>query len=216
MPEYAQMSRDVLSAPRTTWGRVVARFESNASLHHPLILASWQRCRDGGVDPAGEVRLRRVPIEEMLSRQAASRSLLLAAADLIDAFSTLMGSVKHVIYMTDADGIVLYSRGTDFMMQSYGLRPGFDWSEAAMGTNGAGTAIACNAPVAVLGPDHWMLPFRDASCLGAPIHNGAGAPIGAIDLSTSAADCDPRHLDGVVALAAAIETRLSNSAAHRR
>ena len=38
--------------------------------------------------------------------------------------------------MTDADGIVLYSKGTDFLMMAYGLRPGFDWSERTMGTNG--------------------------------------------------------------------------------
>lgn len=194
---------------RAAWGQVVAKLQNMAwpggATARPLILESWRRCWDAGLDPDAPITLRRIDLPELLQRQAANRALLTVAPELIDRFSAAMAALKHVIYMTDADGIVLYSRGTDFLMQSYGLRPGFDWSEAAMGTNGAGTALASNSPVAVIGPDHWMSPFRGASCLGAPIRTASGSPVAAVDLSTSAEECDPAHLEEVIALAAAIE-----------
>jgi transcriptional regulator of acetoin/glycerol metabolism len=161
------------------------------------------------VDREHFVEAPRVDLSDLLQRRSFNRLLLDAAMDPIAAFSASMGAVKHVIYMTDADGIVLYSCGTEFLMQSYGLRPGFDWSERAMGTNGAGTALACNAPVAVIGAEHWLEAFQNASCLAAPICGPDATPIAALDLSTHVADCDPGQLRAVIELAHEIERRMA-------
>ena len=201
-----------MSASAATWKRIAAQLKESRpdaeSATSPLILESWRRSHRAGIDPAGEVQLRKVATVELLRRLSANRLLLHAAADLLDRFSASMGATRHVIYLADADAIVLLSRGTDVLMQSFGLRPGFDWSEAAMGTNGAGTAIASRSPVAVVGPEHWLLPFRDASCLGAPVFGPDGAVAGAVDLSTNVSDCDPSELFRVIQLARDIEDRL--------
>ena len=47
--------------------------------------------------------------------------------------------------------------------EAWGVRPGHDWSEAAMGTNGAGTAIAAGQPVAVVGGEHYQQAFHGAT-----------------------------------------------------
>jgi transcriptional regulator of acetoin/glycerol metabolism len=116
-----------------------------------------------------------------------------------------------VVYITDADGIVLHSVGNDATMRAYGLVPGFDWSECKMGTNGAGTALATGQPVAVIGSEHYRLPFREASCLASPIRSAAGEIIGAIDFSTHVADAKPEQLSAVVSLAHDIERELART-----
>ena len=198
-----------MASPRAVWDEIRQQLLAKRTAADPalrrIILESWQRSRDAGVNPDVQISLRRISLDELTTRRASCRRLLAAATSLIDDFSISMQDRKHVVYLTDADGIVLYSKGTDFLMQAYGLRPGFDWSERTMGTNGAGTALACNAPVAVMGPEHWLLPFRDASCLAAPIRDREGVAVGAIDLSTHVSDCRPEQMEDVITLALQIE-----------
>jgi transcriptional regulator of acetoin/glycerol metabolism len=151
------------------------------------------------LDP--EIVLRRVPDLELEKRLRNSRALVCAATPLLAAFSADRRAIQHVVYLTDKDGIVLLSEGNDTLMLVYGLCPGFDWSEKTMGTNGAGTALATDSAVAVIGPDHYQLPFKDATCLAAPIHSSSGDLIGAVDFSTHVGDVDPSQLVDIVTLA---------------
>jgi transcriptional regulator of acetoin/glycerol metabolism len=199
-----------MSEARAAWKRIVEELKAGpAVLQDPsvraVILESWHRSRDAGVQPKGPVLLRSVDALDLSRRLLKYKGLLEAAVQAIDEFSRSLVDIKHVIYMTDSDGIVLYSRGTDYLMRAYGLRPGFDWSEQTMGTNGAGTALACNAAVAVIGPEHWTLPFHDASCFASPIRDDFGNAVAAVDLSTHTDDGDAAHLGQVVALARDIE-----------
>jgi sigma-54 dependent transcriptional regulator, acetoin dehydrogenase operon transcriptional activator AcoR len=199
-----------MSEGSAAWKRIVEELKAGSALLQepsvqPLILDSWRRCRDAGVKPDGPVLLLSVDEADLSRRRLHHRVLLEAAVGAIDKFSRSLGKVKHVVYMTDSDGIVLYSKGTDNIMRAYGLRPGFDWSEQAMGTNGAGTALACNAPVAVIGPEHWTLPFHDASCFASPIRDERGNAVAAVDLSTHINDGDAAHLTQIVDLAREIE-----------
>jgi transcriptional regulator of acetoin/glycerol metabolism len=145
---------------------------------------------------------------ELECRLYKNQELVDAATPLITAFSLDKNAVQHVVYLTDRDGIVLLSRGNDQVMLVYGLCPGFDWSERTMGTNGAGTALATDSAVAVIGPDHYQLPFQEATCLAAPIHSSSGDLIGAVDFSTYVGDADASQLVHVVTLAKAIEDTL--------
>jgi transcriptional regulator of acetoin/glycerol metabolism len=152
----------------------------------PYILESWKRCSDAGLGQAldNNISLRRVEPSELKVRLDGNQDLVNTAGPLLVGFSAALGTLRHVVYLTDRDEIVLFSVGDRDSKLVYGLLPGFDWSEQTMGTNGAGTAIATNRPVAVIGPDHYQLPFRDATCLAAPIHSPRGELIGAVDLST--------------------------------
>ena len=176
------------------------------------IRASWERCNELGVSRAldGTIFLRRVSDLELERRLQKRRDLINAATPLMTAFSSERSAVQHVVYLTDQDGIVLLSTGNHSVMLVYGLCPGFDWSEKTMGTNGAGTALATNSAVAVIGPDHYQLPFEDATCLAAPIHSQTGDLIGAVDYSTHVGDVDTSQLVDIVTLANAIEATLSH------
>lgn len=174
-----------------------------------IISASRTRSKDSKVATSRHSAPRHVGLDDLVRRRIRSRTLLNAAIPVLDEFSASLEDVRHVVYITDADGIVLYSRGTDFMMESFGLRPGFDWSEKSMGTNGAGTALASNAAVAVVGAEHWVDAFRDAACLAAPIRDKAGNPVGAIDLSTALVDCRQEQMRDVMDVASRIEKALA-------
>jgi transcriptional regulator of acetoin/glycerol metabolism len=155
--------------------------------------------------------MRRVDSNDLERRLAANPELVKLATPILNGFSKLLGSLQHVVYVTDRDGIVLHSTGNHALMLAYGLLPGYDWSEAVMGTNGAGTALATNQAVAVIGPEHYQQPFHNTSCFAAPIHSAAGEIIGAIDLSTALENATAEHLAYVTRLADYIERRLNGS-----
>lgn len=68
-----------------------------------------------------------------------------------------------------------------------GLRPGADWSEAAMGANGLGTAAALGAPVELIGAQHYAPGAAGLACWAVPVRGHDGAVIGVLDLSGPAA-----------------------------
>jgi signal transduction histidine kinase len=89
---------------------------------------------------------------------------------------------------------VLVSSGDPSLIALAHLAPGADWSEATMGTNGAGTAIAAGRAVAIVGPDHFDHRWHDCTCTAAPIRHPDGRVIGAVDVTTSVADARPEQL----------------------
>jgi CheY-like chemotaxis protein len=189
------------------WKRIVEEITQSGPTDC-LILESWERCRDAGIGRNGETRFRQIAPDDLGRRLGRNADLIDAARDRLTELSNSLRNTKHVVYLTDADGIVLYSAGTDALMRSLGLRPGFDWSERTMGTNGAGTALACNRPIAVIGTDHWHSAFRDAACFGAPIRDSCGVPVGAVDLSTHVEDCRRDQLADIIRVALRIEADL--------
>jgi PAS domain S-box-containing protein len=146
----------------------------------------------------------------------ANAEMLSVARPHVDWASRALSLTPHVVYVTDRDGIVLYAAGNQAQMQELGLVPGYDWSERTMGTNGAGTAIAANQPVAVSGPEHYCSPFHDCTCMGAPLHAPDGSVIGAIDVSTSVADSNPERLIFAAHIAYVIDGELAYREQSRR
>lgn len=194
----------------STWQAFVDHQPVKAHIR-PFILRSWRRSQAAGVRAAtDQPQFRRVPDDELQRRCEARRELIdLADPHMQWVSHSWLRKVAHVIYLVDQDGVVLRSDGERSMIESFGLSPGYDWSESQMGTNGAGTALAAGQPAAVLGAEHYMQPFQDAICTGAPIHGPDGTLLGALDLSTDLQDSDPERLSLVAHLAFAIESELA-------
>jgi PAS domain S-box-containing protein len=152
------------------------------------ILESWGRSRAAGVDRRSSP-LHRVPEPELERRLEASADLMAATRPYIDWISALIASTPHVVFLTDADGVVLLSVGNDPELRSAaGLEPGYDWAEHRMGTNGAGTALATRQPQAVVGTEHFMEAFGGCTCTAAPILSPDGQVLGALDITTTATE----------------------------
>lgn len=192
------------------WRRFVDTLDPQVPVRS-VILESWHRSHREGIEPdPPSLSLHEVSDDELKRRLKANQLLLAVAVPHLRWLSSALRDIPHVIYLVDKDGIVLSSCGTDQeQMKLLGLLPGYDWSEAAMGTNGAGTAVAANQPVAVIGPEHFSSAFHDCTCTGCPLHTADGTVIGAIDISTSVSDGKPERLILASYLAFNIERELT-------
>lgn len=149
---------------------------------------------------------------ELLERFDKNRELLDAARPTLEWADRALGHISHLVYLIDCDGFVLHAVGNDpSKMAKLRLLPGYDWSEAAKGRNGAGTALAENRPVVVVGPDHLFHPLDDCTWTGAPLHAPDGTLIGAIGITTCAEDGTPDRLILTVYLSQLIETNLAST-----
>ena len=170
------------------------------------IVESWRRSEAAGLDPSVPPKFRQVTdLRERLKR---CTDLIDVAKPRLHRLLTALPGKTNVVYVTDADGIVLFSAGDPRQLTQFGLTPGYDWSEAAMGTNGVGTALALKAPVAVVGPEHFNKAFEDCTCTGAPIFGYDRRLIGAVDVSSSVQDAAPERLSQVISVALDIEAEL--------
>jgi PAS domain S-box-containing protein len=170
-----------------------------------IIVDSWRRSESAGVNRDDiELAFHRVADREIARRLAANADWLEIARPHLEWLTTTFADIRHVVYVTDREGIVLHAVGDKTLREAFGLAPGYDWSESRMGTNGAGTALAANRPVAVIGSQHYQSAFADCTCMGAPIHAADGTLLGAIDISTSLADGSPERLSIIAHAAYAI------------
>lgn len=173
----------------------------------PFVLESWRRSLREGVEAnTVEPTFRKVSEEELQRRRERGRELITLTEPHLQWLSAVVGAVTHVAYLTDRDGIVLMAYGDPDVMEADGLTPGHDWSERQLGTNGAGTALVIDQPVAIVGAEHYTQAFHNSVCTAAPIHDSDGKILGAIDLSTPVADGTPDRLGIVAHIAFAIET----------
>ncbi|MFN7133448.1 MAG: GAF domain-containing protein, partial [Myxococcales bacterium] len=176
-----------------SWKRFTAGQPAGGALSK-VILESWERCRSFELDFA-RANLRRMPLPELRAVLDANAELIRAARPHLNWALAAMAPLQPVIViLADRNGIVVDSVGNaPEAMAAFGLIPGYDWSEQAMGTNGIGTALSFGAPVAVVGAEHYISTWHNNTCVGAPIYD-AGRLVGAVDICTMASDGDPARL----------------------
>lgn len=122
-------------------------------------------------------------------RHARTRSnvLIEEARGEIDRLFATVGKAGCCLLLTDENGIALERRGAagdDRDFRGVGLWSGTVWSEASVGTNGIGTALADERPVLILRDQHFLSQNTGLSCATAPIRDHTGRIAAAIDIST--------------------------------
>jgi sigma-54 dependent transcriptional regulator, acetoin dehydrogenase operon transcriptional activator AcoR len=160
------------------------------------VLLSWYRCRDlYRVDP-NQASAPRAGTQgpSALVQNSVFAQLGGIAASLVDRDSDCLSTV------TDGDGRILAAWGAGRTMhkaEDSHLAPFFAWSEAAIGTNGMGTALRQARPVTVRGPEHWCAALHDWYCTGVAIYDSVThEPVAALNVSSWEHDApvDPRSL----------------------
>ncbi|HRP98538.1 MAG TPA: sigma-54-dependent Fis family transcriptional regulator [Rhodocyclaceae bacterium] len=166
------------------------------------ILRSWQRCRQIGlefagdriVDPAGRARLSE-------SRERSASLLDHASGVMEHVFEQIRASGSMVI-LADLEGMIIHSLGDpDFVDRAsrVALQPGACWSETLRGTNAIGTAIAESSAVEVLGCEHYLERNGFLTCTASPIFDVQGNIVGVFDISGDYRSHQP-HTLGLVRL----------------
>lgn len=131
-----------------------------------LIVASWERSRAAGVDAAHPSSAR---VDEI---DTGSR-LVRCAQPVLEQLEVDTADMPLVIALTDKKARIVRridsSPSVARLLDRVQFAPGFDCSEAVLGTNGIGTVLEAGQPVSVVGPEHFIDYLQLFACTGAPI-----------------------------------------------
>ncbi|HRP25515.1 MAG TPA: sigma-54-dependent Fis family transcriptional regulator [Thauera sp.] len=180
----------------------------------PLILRSWERCRESGLDHRGGGSVEvasRGQLEE--SRNQSTKLLDLASGVMEHVFEQIRASGSMVI-LADPDGMIIHSLGDASFVdraQRVALQPGACWTETRLGTNGIGTALQERTPVEIFGSEHYLDRNVFLACCASPILDAHGRMAGVFDISGDYRN-PQRHTLGLVRLSVQLlEKRLFES-----
>ena len=159
-----------------------------------LVARSWQRVRAQGVDPDLGEPPGPAPADEVERRRAGS-PLQRVLPELRAALTSVAEDARHVMVITDADGVLLWREGATAVRHradALGFTVGATWSEAAVGTNAIGTALAEDAPVQIFSAEHFVRSHHRWTCTACPVHDPrTGDLLGVVDVSGPAETIHP-------------------------
>ncbi|MVU81762.1 GAF domain-containing protein [Nocardia sp. ET3-3] len=178
----------------------------------PMVARSWSRMREAGLT-ADLVNSRMLlSIEEIERRR---RSPLAAVfEEIVQVLRSITEDPQLIVVLTDAEGVVLWRSGSTrvkLQADAVGFREGAVWTEATVGTNGIGTALAEAAPVQLFSGEHYEQSQHGWYCTAAPIHDPrTGELLGVIDLSGPALTLHPAITALVTTVARLAESKLQS------
>src|SRR5574343_2098267 len=185
----------------------------------PLIIRSWERCRRFGIGEGPYL-----PVAEALDRvalkteQERNRYLLQQGRPIMEHVFEQIRESGSMGILADANGLLLETVGDpDFVSRAdrVALLAGASWDENLRGTNAIGTALSEEAPVAVLGGEHFLEHNGFLTCCASPIFGPDGRLIGVLDISGDYRS-HQRHTLGLARLSSAIGEKRLFEAAHAR
>jgi transcriptional regulator of acetoin/glycerol metabolism len=184
-----------------------------------LVRDSWSRSLDAGV-PAS---LERAPViwnDDEIRNARESTDWIPLAHQAVAAQRGAYADGGHILCLFDAYGRMLHGEGDPAALdglQAINFRPGALWTEAVVGTNGPGTALASRMPVHVVGVEHFCAAWHDWHCAAYPIRDQLTSQVlGVVDLSGFREAAHPHTLTLAIAIGVAIEQSLSARDAMRR
>ena len=161
--------------------------QPSAAANSPII-ASWRRCMTmHHLAPERSSKPIFLADAEFRRAREISAGLIAESADALDRIFTAVGKAGCCLLLTDADGVALERRGAvtdDHDFRQLGLWSGAVWSEASVGTNGIGTALADERSATIYREQHFFSSNISLCCTTTPIRDHRGQVTGALDIST--------------------------------
>lgn len=184
------------------------------------ILESWSRSLASGIDATAEL----APLDEAedLIEEARGKNtdLRVAAQRPFAKIGPLLAEADALLILTDAEGLVLEQIAdlrTHEAARSIHLVRGGRWNEAAIGTNGIGTAIRSGRPTVVHASEHFCQGIKTWTCAAAPVHDPVDQRLlGVVDLSGPPGIFRPHNVAMIAAVAREIEAGLAERQEMRR
>lgn len=154
-----------------------------------LIVASWERSQAAGVDAAQ-------PSAVQTDEIGVGSRLMRCAQPVLEQLELDTADMPLVIALTDKKARIIQridsSPSVARLLDRIQFAPGFDCSEAILGTNGIGTVLEAGQPVSVVGPEHFADHLQPFACTGAPIIDSVTGRIeGVLDITSLAQAWSP-------------------------
>ncbi len=176
-----------------------------------VVARSWRRVLDLGIDPDGHNGRDPLIPSEVEERRRASR-LSLVIDEIRELLLSAADASNYLVVVTDHDGVVLWRSGSPRVKRQadcLGFTDGATWTEATVGTNAIGTALAEAAPVQLFSAEHFENAQVPWYCTASPIHDPIdGSLLGIVDVSGPALTLHPAIEALVTASVRLAEARL--------
>lgn len=160
----------------------------------PVVARSWARTLQAGVRPDVANSRDPLPAGQVEDRRRASR-LRLVVDQLASTVEPVAEASRFLLVVADADGVILWRRGAAAVRRhadTLGFEEGALWTEAAVGTNAIGTALAEAAPVQLFSAEHFEEHQVPWYCTASPVHDPVtGDLLGVVDVSGPALTLHP-------------------------
>ena len=213
-----------LANDRVTWARllrcaheVTLSGRGTPAVLRDVIVRSWARCLEGGVDPERPAPrlLDRGETEQRLN----GHPLAVVLPLLLELVAEVAHDARHLAVLGDTDGLLLWAEGHPSMIEAAAkphFVPGCLCSEEAIGTNAIGTALVLDRAVQVFSAEHFNRLLHGWTTSAAPIHDpGTSELLGVVGLSGSFRHGHPHTLALVTAAARLVEADLAERQASR-
>jgi sigma-54 dependent transcriptional regulator, acetoin dehydrogenase operon transcriptional activator AcoR len=201
--------REVLAA----WEKFVERGALSSDLR-PSVAASWQRSRNHQVT-IDRAKAPLVADAELFHHRSRHASLRHAARCALNNSKTFLHDANSIMILTDPTGLIIDTQGDDRVIDAgrmVHLEHGGRWSEADIGTNAIGAAIAEAKPVQIRGTEHFCSEVQRWTCAAVPVHDPAdGELLGVVDISGPASTFNPQSLALAVSVGHHVESVLAQS-----
>ena len=198
---------------RAAWERFVERGALSTDLRS-TVAASWQRSKDHRV-MIDRAMAPLVADAELFRHRSKHASLRHAARCALENSKTFLSDANSIMILTDPTGLIIDTQGDDRVIdagRTVHLEHGGRWSEADIGTNAIGAAIAESKPVQIHGTEHFCSTVQRWTCAAVPVHDPAdGELLGVVDISGPASTFNPQSLALAVAVGHHVESVLEKS-----
>jgi len=198
---------------RAAWEKFVERGALSTDLRSS-VAASWQRSKDHQVT-IDRAMAPLVADAELFRHRSKHASLRHAARCALENSKTFLSDANSIMILTDPTGLIIDTQGDDRVIdagRTVHLEHGGRWSEADIGTNAIGAAIAESKPVQIRGAEHFCSKVQRWTCAAVPVHDPAdGELLGVVDISGPASTFNPQSLALAVAVGHHVESVLERS-----
>src|SRR6202166_2598195 len=193
------------------------RFVDNGALATDLrasIAQSWQRCKNHQVT-TDRAMAPFVADAELFRHRSKYAALRHAARCALENSRMFLSDANSIMILTDASGLIIDTEGDARVVDAgrqVHLEPGGRWSEADIGTNAIGTAMAESKPVQIHGAEHFCAKVQRWTCAAVPVHDPTdGELLGVVDISGPASTFNPQSLALAVSVGHHVESVLAQS-----
>ncbi|MDO9316257.1 MAG: sigma-54-dependent Fis family transcriptional regulator [Burkholderiaceae bacterium] len=198
----------------STWERFLSGEVCGSDAIRRLIDDSWRRCHSAQVDPGRDKAPPALPEDALHNLLGEHDELLSAGTSVMAHARQFLDETGTVMVLTTNDGIILNLEGDAATSAAAAERirmiPGSSWSEATVGTNAIGTALAIGQPVQIHSAEHYCAGIKRWTCSATVVRDPYNNSIlGAIDVSGLNATYNRHSLALVVTTASRIESRLA-------
>lgn len=198
---------------RAAWEKFVERGALPTDLR-PSVANSWQRSKNHSVT-FDRAMAPLVADAELFRHRSKHGALRHAARPALESSRTFLSDANSIMILTDPSGLIIDTQGDARVIEAgrtVHLEHGGRWSEADIGTNAIGTAMAESKPVQIHGAEHFCSQVQRWTCAAVPVYDPTdGELLGVVDISGPADTFNPQSLALAVSVGQHVESVLARS-----